>query len=236
MNTIAIHQPNFFPWLGFFDKICRADVFVLLDDVQYQKTGGTWSNRVKVLINGEGRWLTAPLDRAFHGTRCINQLAYTSKKNWRIKIHKTLQSAYGRAPFYAESMDILGPLIDYPAENVAEYNIHAIISLSKVLGIQNNVFIKSSDIPTSGVATQRLVEIIRHVNGSHYLCGGGAGGYQENSEFGKRGIALVYQNYVGKQYRQLGRDEFVYGLSIIDALSNIGLSGVSALISSVSCE
>jgi len=57
MTVVAIHQPNFFPWLGYFDKIRRADVFILLDDAQYQKTGGSWSNRVKVLINGEGRWL-----------------------------------------------------------------------------------------------------------------------------------------------------------------------------------
>ena len=70
MILVAIHQPNFFPWLGYFDKIRRADFFILLDDVQYPKTGaGSWSNRVKVMINGEGRWLTAPVDRSFHGTR-----------------------------------------------------------------------------------------------------------------------------------------------------------------------
>ena len=77
IKVVAIHQPNFFPWLGYFDKIRRSDIFILLDDVQFSKTGGVWSNRVKVLINGEGRWLTAPVERNFHGTRNVNQMFFS---------------------------------------------------------------------------------------------------------------------------------------------------------------
>ena len=75
-RVVAIHQPNFFPWLGYFDKIARSDVFIFLDDVQFPKTGGVWSNRVKILIGGEARWSTAPIDRSFTGTRKICEMHF----------------------------------------------------------------------------------------------------------------------------------------------------------------
>ena len=99
-RVVAIHQPNFFPWLGYFDKIRRSDVFVFLDDVQYQKTGGTWSNRVRILTNGEGRWLTAPIDRSFHGTRRVNEVRFLSGDNWRDMVLEKLHAYYSRAKYF----------------------------------------------------------------------------------------------------------------------------------------
>ena len=231
MTVVAIHQPNFFPWLGYFDKIRCADVFILLDDVQYQKTGGTWSNRVKVLVNGEGHWLTAPIERAFHGTRMINQITFSDKEDWRRKILRTLQTAYGRAPHYREALSLLEPLILGQTENLAELNVHAIISLAKALGLHSGTFIRSSSIQTRSVATQRLIDLTRHVGGTQYLCGGGAGGYQEDEAFALGGIQLTYQDFVPAVYAQSGSKEFVPGLSIIDALMNLGVQGTADLLS-----
>jgi len=66
-RVVAIHQPNFLPWLGYFDKLARADTFVLLDSVQFPKRNGTWMNRVKLLVGGEPGWITVPIVRAYHG-------------------------------------------------------------------------------------------------------------------------------------------------------------------------
>src|ERR1041385_6733376 len=68
-KLVAIHQPNFFPWLGYFNKIARADIFIVLDNVQFSKTGGTWSNRVRLLLEGWPMWATLPVERSFHGVR-----------------------------------------------------------------------------------------------------------------------------------------------------------------------
>ena len=68
-KVVAIHQPNFFPWLGYFNKIARADVFILHDNVQFPKTGGTWMNRVRILVNGGPSWLTMPVRRNHHGVQ-----------------------------------------------------------------------------------------------------------------------------------------------------------------------
>ncbi len=78
MVVVAIHQPNFLPWLGYFDKVAKSDVFVFLDSVQAPKTGGSWLNRVRLAMNGEARWVTAPIDRTFHGVKRVHELEFGS--------------------------------------------------------------------------------------------------------------------------------------------------------------
>jgi hypothetical protein len=226
MSLVAIHQPNFFPWLGYFDKIRQADVFMLLDDVQYPKTGGTWSNRVKVLINGEGRWLTAPVDRSFHGTRVINEMVYSGKEDWRAKVLKTLVAAYRRAPCFDEAFAVLERLVRNPEDNVAEYNVHAIVTLAGAIGLPTGSLVRSSDLPTGSTATQRLIDLTKQVGGQSYLCGGGAGGYQEDEAFAAGGLSLVYQRFVPEPYPQYGAASFVPGLSVIDGAMNLGWNGL----------
>jgi hypothetical protein len=230
MTIVAIHQPNFFPWLGYFDKISRSDVFIFLDDVQYQKTGGSWSNRVKVLINCEGRWLTAPVDRSFHGSRYVNEMEFSSKENWRSKLIKSVTSTYKRTPFFDEIYLVIEALIKNPENNVATYNIHTIKTLTSALGYSTKSMINSSDLRTESSSTERLIELIMGAHGKTYLCGGGSSGYQEDEAFHKAGIKLSYQNFLQPTYTQFGCEHFVGGLSIIDALMNLGFEGTRKLI------
>lgn len=230
MNLVAIHQPNFFPWLGYFDKIRRAGIFVFLDDVQYPKKGGSWSNRVKVLINGEGRWLTAPVDRSFHGMRAINEMYFSDKEDWRGKVLKTLIAAYRRAPCFDEAFSVLEPLLRYADDNVAGFNAHAIGTLADAIGLPVDSFVRSSSLRVGSMATQRLIDLTQQVGGQYYLCGGGAGGYQEDEAFAVGGVSLVYQRFVPKPYPQYGAASFVPGLSIIDGAMNLGWMGVGQLL------
>ena len=228
MRVIAIHQPNFFPWLGYFDKIRRSDVFVFLDDAQYQKTGGTWTNRVQIMMQGQAQWLTAPIDRAFHGTRRVDEIRFPANSHWRGKLQKTLQSAYGRAAFFRETMELIEPLIGFADNGVAQYNMHAIRHLLPALGLDAAHCLRSSSIPTTSVATERLVEITSHLRGTHYLCGGGAAGYQRDERYALAGIDLLYQDFVHPAYWQPTSSAFVPGLSIIDALMHCGREATAA--------
>ena len=85
-GLVAIHQPNFLPWLGYFDKLARADVFVLLDDAQFPKKGGTWVNRARLLVSGRPDWVTVPVDRSYHGTRTIIEMQIDDARPWRRKL------------------------------------------------------------------------------------------------------------------------------------------------------
>ena len=85
-KTVAIHQPNFFPWMGYFEKISRSDVFVFFDDVQFPKKGGSWSNRVKLLVSEEARWVTAAIDRSYSGTRTIREMFFLDNNPIKLNL------------------------------------------------------------------------------------------------------------------------------------------------------
>ena len=228
----AMHQPNFFPWLGYFEKIARSDVFIFLDDVQFPKTGGVWINRVKLLVAGEPKWLTASINRTYHGTLKVNEVTFVQRSPWRSKMTKTLQSQYSKHPFYEQTMDILSPLLMNPEPNISEYNIHAVTELALAIGLDTTKICRSSDYPTSDSATKRLCSLTRAVAADTYLCGGGAHGYQDDQIFSSYGLSLRYQNFNHPFYPQHGYKDFVPGLSIIDAAMNLGFRALSALLCS----
>lgn len=226
---VAIHQPNFFPWLGYFDKIVRSDMMILLDNVQFPKTGGTWTNRVKLAVNGAPAWVTLPVTRNYSGTRLISEMLINEATDWRGKLLKTIQTNYGKAPYFRQTLPFIEPLIMNPAELLAEYNISAIRSLCQIIGINPEKLVIGSTVNAEGVATDLLINMTRATGGSAYMCGGGAGGYQEDEKFKQAGIELIYQNYSHPEYEQHSCKSFTMGLSIIDALMHLGQLRVKEL-------
>lgn len=229
-RVAAIHQPNFFPWLGYFEKIVRSDVFILLDHVQFQKTGGTWSNRVKLLVGGEARWVTAAIVRNYHGVHAINEMEFQSNNPWRVKLLKSLAGNYARAPFFRETMELLEPLILNPENNLARYNGAVVIAISRHLGLPSKKFRWSSEMGVGEQASEMLISLTRVAACDTYMCGGGAEGYQQDALFSAAGIGLVYQDFKHPVYEQLAGRDFIAGLSIIDAFMYCGLSGVKSIL------
>jgi hypothetical protein len=211
----AIHQPNFFPWLGYFDKIRRVDVFVFLDEVAYGKSGsgmGSWINRVKVDIQGRPTWFGCPVHRR-PGKLPIREVEIDDSQPWRNKLMRTLEINYKRAPGFARSFGLLQPLLEWPADRLAEFNEHAVCAIAATLGLQCR-FIRQSQLAVAGEGTRLLVEIVKAVGADTYLCGGGAAGYQDDALFASNGIELIYQNFAARPYRNPER--FLPGLSVID--------------------
>lgn len=230
-KTVAIHQPNFFPWLGYFDKIARADVFVVMDDVQFPKTGGgTWCNRVKLLVGGIPNWVTAAVDRSFSGTRRINEVMFADEPRWREKVGKTLAASYSKHPFYAETMDVVAPLLASQEPNVALYNTAAISAVATAMGFDTSKMVLASTLSVSGSSNELLCALTRAAGGDTYFYGGGATGYQDEAVFAQEGVALQAQNFVHPTYGQHRRDEFAAGLSVIDAAMNLGWAGVATML------
>jgi WbqC-like protein family len=229
-RPVAIHQPNFFPWLGYFDKIRRVDVFVVLDTVQHQKTGGTWSNRVKLNVGGEARWAIAPTVRNYHGVKRISDIEFDESTPWREKLIKTLETSYGRAPYFAEAMGLLQALVLNPERQMCVYNMHAIRVLVDALVEPAPELVFASELSAEGNATDLLIALVRAVGGDTYLSGGGAGGYQDPAKFEQAGVRLVFQNFHHPVYPQHASEGFIAGLSIADALFNCGLGGTRQLL------
>jgi hypothetical protein len=229
-RLVAIHQPNFLPWLGWWDKLARADVFILLDDVQFPKKGGTYMNRVQLLVDGDAAWLTVPVVRSYSGLREVREMRTDSSRPWRERILATISAAYGRAPHFEPTMDVLEPLISAPGDGLHEYNERALRAIAAHLGLAAGRFVRSSELSSEGSATDRLLSLVRSVGGGAYLAGGGAGGYQDDALFAAAGLGLVQQSFAPRAYQQGSTADFVPGLSVVDALMWCGAAHTASLL------
>ena len=229
-KVVSIHQPNFFPWLGYFEKIVRSDYFIFLDNVQFPKKGGSWTNRVKLIVSGQPKWLTANINRQYHGTLLINEMTFAQGNPWRAKIIKSLQTSYSKHPFFDQTMDILDPLIMNSETNISEYNICAVTSLASAIGIDCDKFTRASAFPISDISTARLCVLANSVAADTYLSGGGSSGYQEDQLFSSYNLGLKYQNFKHSGVPPIRYGFFAPGLSIIDAAMNVGFTTVSELL------
>ena len=230
-RIVAIHQPNFFPWLGYFDKLARCDVFVVMDLVQFPKSGaGGWSNRVQLLSNGRARWVTMPVVRSYHGTRSIRETEISESEPWRERLLTFVEHEYAKAACVDEGLSLLRPLILDPSSSLCDYNTNAIRAVAAALGLPVARLVPMSALAHSGRATDLLISLVRAAGGDTYLCGAGSAGYLEPEKFAAAGIELVFQDFQHPEYRQVRAPTFVPGLSIVDALLNCGTAGTRALV------
>jgi hypothetical protein len=230
-KVVAIHQPNFLPWLGFFDKIRRCDVFIAMDNAQFSKTGGTWTNRVQMTVNGEPAWVTVPVARNYHGLRTVGEMKISADMAWRDKLLRTVELNYRRAPRFKEVFPMLEESIQNPSADLAAYNLATIRTICTALNLETPIVLGSS-LSAQGRATELLISMVRAVGGTAYLAGGGAAGYQEDSSFHQAGVKLIYQEFQHPIYPQFNTTTFKPGLSVVDALMNCGIAGTADLLGS----
>jgi hypothetical protein len=231
MNRIVgIHQPNFFPWLGYFDKIINSDVFVLLDDVQFPKKGGTWSNRVKLINGKKDIWLTAPVDRSYHGTRLISEIEFKTSC-FKEKAFSIVSDCYNKHYYYEELEELIKTMFLNPAMVVSDYNLEVLKSFCDLLGIDKNKILKMSCLNYTGRSNELLISLTQSVGGNTYMYGGGASGYHDEKCYFEAGVNLVSQSFCHPSYPQKGNpNNTQIGLSIIDVLMNIGIDETKKLL------
>jgi hypothetical protein len=229
----AIHQPNFFPWLGYFAKIEAADRFIFLDDVQIIKTGGSWTNRVYMQIADAKSWVSAPILRE-HGSQLILDTQFNEIEPWRKKIKKTLEVNYAKAPHFASQKSAVFALLDQDKSSVADFNVSCIQQMCTILGIEwKSKTVRSSELAIQSVGTQRLVDICKNQKCGIYLCGAGSGEYLEEKIFQEQRVELRFFNFKHPVYEQKKEKEFMAGLSILDALFFCGPDRTAELLTNI---
>lgn len=218
------------PWLGFFDKWAQADVLILLDDVQFPKTGGVWTNRSQILEQGKPAWLTVPINRTYSGVVNINQIQVSPDESWKRKMITRLSHCYGKHPFFTEVSPTIFTMIESADPLLSRFNVSTILHIGRKLGLITDQVVLSSDLKHEGSGTDLLCSLTLSVGADIYLAGGGATGYQKDSLFEAYGIYLKYQNFISPGHPQIGSSEFIPGLSIIDSLMNIGFKSLGYLL------
>jgi hypothetical protein len=216
-RIVAIHQPNFLPWLGFFYKILKSDIFVFLDNVQFSKN--SYQNRVKIKSSQGATWLTVPVLHNFG--QLTKDVKINNKEPWREKHLKTLEMNYKRAAYFKPIFELLQEIyFKEEWELLVDFNIELISNISKFLGIKTEM-IRASSLNVGGKSTDLLINIVKELNASVYLSGKGGANYQDEEKFKVNGIKLIYSDFKHPVYPQPW-GEFIEGLSIVALLFNCG--------------
>lgn len=231
---VTIHQPDMLPWLGLFNKIDKADLWVILDHTTNNpRDAAFWGRRVKILMNGVGKWLSLPLKRPDTAGVIGIPIYEMEFNNAEPKIYqdalRSVELNYKRTPFFKDVFPIVENFMLSSEMNMSIRNQSFMFQIMELLEI-NTPVCYSSQMNCQEASTALLVEILKIQKGTTYLCGGGAGGYQQDELFHQAGIAVNYNSFKHPVYPQLNSKEFVPGLSIIDALMNAGIAETKKLI------
>ena len=213
---VGIHQPQYLPWLGYFDKIDKVDTFVLLDDTQYKKQ--EWQNRNKIKTPNGELWLTVPVLIGQGHKQKINQIKIDNKQKWSQKHLGRIKNFYSSTPYFKDYIDFFKDTYSKRWETLADLNIYFVRKIAEFLGI-NTTIILASSLNYTGKATDLNVSISQILEADTYLSGMGAKDYLVESKF--KDINLEYQNFNHPVYPQL-YGNFISHLSVIDLLFNCG--------------
>lgn len=222
----SIHQPNYFPWIGYFYKINSSDTFIFLDDVQYTKN--SFINRSFIIENLKKTWLTVPV-KSFSNS--LIEEVKIADKEWKKKHLSKLKNSYKKTSYFMEIWPLIINIYDKINEyDIAQVNKKIICEISKTLTIQTE-FLCSSDISIDKnlKGDDRLIALIKKIGGKKYLSGHGGKKYQNEEKFLQNGIDLIYTSHVTIEYKQESTS-FFEGASILDILFNLGIKQTKALI------
>ncbi len=226
-RIVAIHQPNFIPWLGFFHKMSCADVFVLLDTVPFTKN--SYQNRVRIKTAQGEQWLTVPVLTKGRFGQLTNEVEINSATAWQKTHLATLRTNYSRAPHMAEVMTWLEPLYNDTSSLLATFNRGIIEVIHQRLGFHADLVLASS-LGCSGAGSELLLRLVQAVGGDLYLSGPSGRSYLDLGLFEAAGIAVQFHDFRHPLYPQLFGD-FVPGLSIIDLFMNVGVAASARYLS-----
>ncbi len=221
---LAAHQPQYLPWLGFFDKLDRVDRFVLLDTVQYKKN--EWQNRNRIRIATGWQWLTVPVHHRF--PMSLRDVRIDDSGGWRRKHREALRVHYGRAPHAGRVLPDLLALLDEPHENLAALNTRTVELLAERLGIRTPIVRASELEGLPDDPDARLIDLCRRFGCGTYLAGAGGRDYMDSVAWRAASIRVEFQEFRHPVHPQT-YPGFEGNLSAIDFLLNCGPGSVARL-------
>ncbi|MBU1869840.1 MAG: WbqC family protein [Candidatus Omnitrophica bacterium] len=226
---VSVHQPQYIPWLGYFDKIAHSDSFVFLEEVQYKPR--EYQNRNRIRTKDGSIWLTVPVISKGKGRQRICDVGIDNEFDWRRQHLLSLQSFYGHARFFDKFFPFFEDTFKRQWEKLNDLNLHIINFMLKELSINTSLFFDSK-LGITKTKTERIIEICNKLNADTYLSGAGGRVYLEEEKFSKAGIKLIYQDYKHPVYHQQymkNSGDFLPFMSTIDLLFNEGLESRSIL-------
>jgi hypothetical protein len=210
---VAVMQPYFFPYIGYFQLIRAVDIFVFYDDVNYIKNG--WINRNRILINGQPRYFTLQLKDA-SSFKLINEISFIDN---RSKLLRSISVSYGRAPHFREVFELVERCLSIETGNVASIVMNSVVEVSRYLKLNTSFEVSSEKYADTKCLDRanRLIEICKLNNATTYINAIGGTDLYTKSFFNDNGIKLSFIKSKEISYKQFNND-FISWLSIIDVL------------------
>lgn len=220
-KLVVIHQPDFIPYIGFFERLLYADIYVVLDNVQYvRRNKDQWTNRDQIKTRNGRKWITVNVKKTDNQTK-INKICLSEEHKWRSKCKNILRSNYCGASYYGEINQYIDKIIDFECELLIDFNIHAIQIINSILDIKIEMVL-ASDLYPEGKKDELNISIVKKLGCTQYLSGMGAKAYCNEKLYEENGIKIIWQDFQHPVYpQQFG--EFIPYLSIVDLLYNCGI-------------
>ena len=217
MSVVVISQPMYFPWVGLFEQVALADVFVHYDNVQLPQ-GRSFITRVQIKTANGPQWLSAPVKR--EAGQLIQDVLLDGGSDWQRKHLNALRHAYARTPFLEEMIAVVESVYAKADGSLCGLNIAAIETVAEYLGLSTR-FVRASDHPTESHSTQKLVDYCQHYDATQYVTGHGALKYLDHQAFTSLGIAVRVMDYQCVEYDQ-PHGVFTPYVSILDTIACLG--------------
>lgn len=225
MGRLAIMQPYFLPYVGYWQLLHAVDRFVVYDDVNYIKGG--WVNRNRVLINGAATYITVPLQRSSPYRR-ICDISLDPSPVWRDRMLRTIATTYRKADFFEQVFPVIEGVICHEAGDLSAYLVYQLRELAAFMGIKTEFVATSRCYGNDSLAGQaRVFDICGREGASNYVNAQGGMALYDADAFGRAGINLQFIVMRPLPYRQRSPG-FMPGLSILDALMEVGVDGIRA--------
>lgn len=227
---VAIHQPQYFPYAGFFHKLSLADAFIIMDDVQYDKR---FTNRNRIVSPNGWIWLTVPINKE-HKFRTNSEVEINNDIPWREAHWNNIHHMYANAKFFHLYEDYFRTLYQKEWRMLFDLDLETIKQAIRFLGLKTEIILES-ELKVGGESTQRLVNACIAVGADTYVSGAGGKNYVSPELFEKNNVKLEYQDYRHITYAQHLSKSFVPDLSIIDTLANLGPGALQSITNQNGC-
>ena len=223
---VIIHQPNYLPWIGFFNNVSMSDTYVILDSVQFERDGFTNRNKIKLPDSQTGwTWLTVPVGKG-NSQKLITDVEIDNRQDWREASLTAINRIYKSSPYLKDYSQFLDGIYKKDWDNLSELNIFIIKELFAILGLRPQI-IKASELNISSKKSDLILDICKKVGATEYLSGITGREYMDMERFKESGIKVNFQDFKHPVYtqvrnRSIPNPPFIPNLSILDLLLSCG--------------
>ncbi len=214
---VAIHQPQYLPYGGFFHKLSLSDLYVVMDDAQYDKR---FTNRNRIISPNGSIWISVPINKK-QKFAPNSEVEINNELPWQDIHWKRLQLSYNNSRFFHLYRDYFEQLYEKEWKMLFDLDLETLKQVMSWLGLKIKVVLES-ELGISSKSTERLVDVCKAVGADTYIAGSGSKSYMDESLFKRNGVDVEYQNWVPLEYTQHLAKEFLPNLSIVDMLANLG--------------